>query len=541
MNGFSYLGDEALIVSRVFVWSALALSLAVGAAAALRGPLLRLAGRLPAAWRPWSALGALALAAAYLLHDEDLAARQWLGVAAGVIWAVATVGPDARARAWVLRAGWVLLTWQALVAAKLTILPAASPTAVFEASRLLVFNFCQSLLYPVLVLAERFALPGVVPFLERVVTAVADFGSVGLVATVSLANLAVVRLLDVTLRPAGPASDAGAPPGRGVRLVLALLALALLGAVPVAGRLWGDGAPSMRLAGLLLLALLLAPVALAEALRGAERRWAAAGLLQLGLGLGTLAPWFPAWLAQLGTLAALTGAGIVLWRGAAVMLVRPDGRLRIAWAAGLLLLWFPVPAVAWATFAVGCLDLLLDLRALARQPPAVRLRERTEPWRRAPLWSVAAVLPLLLWCGVVLATAAATSVPTTAAAALPLPTVVLDRVPDDPWAVTAAVCGERGLRPCRALEVACAPERCGAGLRGLPYDRRELICFPDRHALGRPFAELVGWTPQWDAGVGTMPRQFSLPPGVRAARAFPDQRLAVYCCPVEGGRERSSP
>lgn len=541
VNGFAYLADEAQIVSLVFAGSALMLLVVVAAAVVLRARLQRLFDRLPTAWRPWSAAAALALATAYLLHDEDLAARQWLWAAVGVVLAVASVGSDARARGGVLRASWAILTWQALVGAKLTILAVPSPTAVLEASRLLVFNFCQSLLFPVLALADRFDLPGVVPFLDRVVTDASGFASVALISTVSLVNLAVVRILAATLRPDGPLPDDAAPSGPRRRLVRWGLSAMLLGAVPVA--VWSaDGrVPSMRLSGLVLLAMMLAPVVLVQGLRGEGRRWAAAGVLQLGLGLVASADGFPDWFRLLGTVCAFSGAGIVLWRGAALVLVRPDGTFRTAWAAVFLLLWFPVPSVAWATFVLGCLDLLFDLGVLASRPPVLRLRRRLDVSRRALLWSVVASTPLLLWCGIVYVTALATTVPTTERAALGSPTAVLDEVPGDPWAATAAACAARGLRPCRALEVACAPERCGAGLRSLPYDRRALICFPDRHALGRPFAELCGWTPQWDADVGTMPRQFSLPWGVPADVVFPDQRLAIHCCPNEGARDGASP
>lgn len=537
-----HLGDEALFVSAILAWSALMLLLVVGGVVLLRARLRQLARRLSPSWRSTCALASLLLTLAYLFHDGDLAARLWLWVAVGVVWAIACSGFDARTRGWVLRASWVIVTWQALVGAKLTILPTPSPTAALEASRLLMFNFCQSLLYPVLLLSERFALPGVTPFLESVVTEASRFGAVALISTLALTNIGVIWLFDALLIKAGDSSDEAVSAPRSSRSPLLVFSASLLAGVFATVWIMGEEVPSMWLSGLIVLAMMIAPVVLAELSSGSRhqhRRWAVVGALQIGLGVIALAGFFPDWFRLVGVLCALSGSAIVLWRGAALALVRADSRIRTAWTAALLLLWFILPAIVIAIFILGCLDILLDIRTMTTRSQLARRRMHIAPVRSVTLWSVVATAPLLVWCGVVVASAMAT-IPTTSTTTLRPPTLVLPAVPSDPWEVTAALCTERGERPCTALEVACDPERCGESFAGQLSNQRALITFPDEQGLGRPFAELAGWTPQWRADVGTLPRQFSLPRGARADVTFSDHRLSIYCCPPRG-QEASRP
>jgi hypothetical protein len=234
-----------------------------------------------------------------------------------------------------------------------------------------------------------------------------------------------------------------------------------------------------------------------------------------------------------------SGLGVVLWRSFALLFVKPAGQVRLGWAVLFMLSCFVVPAVLVPVLLVGLADILFDLRGLTSGPERLGGGFMGLTRRRALIWAGLSCAPLMVWSGAVAATAFATARGSNVDH-FPTPTSILPSIQGDPWETTRSVCAARNLRPCRAEEVACNPDRCWSELRR-PSVTKTLICYPDKVGLGRRFSEVGGWLPNWlRLPYGTLPRQFSLPGGVRAEQVFTKHRLLIYCC-AKDSEEKKAP
>ncbi len=534
--------DEAYHLSLALLTSMVAFVAFAYIVLLCRGWMPRLDRRLSPGQRPLLLLLIFAGVCAYLLSTPDLPSRPWGLPMAGLAAALLILRRAPTLQPQVLRVGWVLLTWQSVVGAKLTYLPESTTEALVEASLLLMLNLGEATLHPLASLATHASFPGALDSLAATLTSFCQASAAGLVPFFSFMCLIVVYFIQ---RLASERPDAQPIQERPPTTMAVVTASSLLLAGGVAAGIialtFRQGSPWFQ--GLLLLALMLLPQPL-PVLVAAWRKapltprlaWRIVSLSQALLGAALL--WFTdgdAQWALLGMLLLGSSFAIPLWFGAALLLVGRHGRLRVLasliCAAALVLF----PLVGMLILVLGWGDIIFDIAGLRRRPGAGRPAGPVWRWRHLLRASLLA-LPALIWYGVTAAIAYA-DIPHLDAAQLPRPAAIVHPIGQDPWEITRRTCASRGQRPCRAAQLICGDRSCELPLVAPPgATGGTLICYPDR-SLGRLFSETNGWFPTWrDVYLkGYGPQQFSAPPGRWPRALFKRHSLFVFCCPTGKG------
>lgn len=545
------LADEAFNIAISLFLASIGIVLYIALLRVTARPLARAADRLCPRGRDAAllAMWLMLLVNSYLLYQnwlEDVV--PWAAFV--LIGGVALTRRSPARRATLLSVMWLVLYYRTFMITKYLQHGTVSIEHIGELARLYTYNVGHVMFYPLFALVESTGAEGLARYVELPVRLLADFAEGGLMTLLALASLVVVRVADVMQpaeaaeasppraeRDADPAGAAMVPGwsrrlqqlralgAARTRLLSAALVLLVIEALTRA-------VPAFRLAGELRLFHLLAVcvcASLAWVPRSARGRWdslvvlllAASGIMLLigdpvGRVLGYVMLALP--------LSQLAERGILL-----VFLDRQRRPRAIAAVIGAWLVMC-APALGLVLLLVGAADWLLGARdwmtVEQRAWPAAPA-DGAVPWR----WTLISAGPMILWSAAVLCSSYPRML-TSDRPRLGPPDALVAMPGGDPWEFTRRYCEQRGARACSALDLHCDTRTCLDDED--PQHIETLIYFPDQPRGTRMFASLAGWYPNYPSeGLGRLPRQFLLPPGVSpgAIPTTASSRLAVYCCP----------
>lgn len=554
------LADEAFNMSISLFLASIGIVLYIALLRRTAQPLARFDDRLSPRGRDAAllAMGLMLLANSYLLYLNWLDdVFPWAVFA--LIGGVALTRRSPARRATLLSVMWVLLYYRTFMITKYLQHGTVSIEHLGELSRLYAYNVGHVMFYPLFALSESMGRGELARYVELPVRLLSDFAEGALMTLLALASLLVVRVADLmqpmvtagATPPEGdpgegsaiPAVAAGGPRWREqlralgaarTRLLAAaavLLAIEALTRVVPAFRL----PPELRLFHLLALCVC---ASLAWVPRSARGRWdslvvvllaASAIMLLVGDRVGRVLGYVMLAL----PLSRLAERGIVL-----VFLDRHRRPRAVALVIGAWLIMC-APALGLVLLLVGVADWLFG----AREWMTVEQRawpgapdDGGAPWR----WALISGAPMIVWSAAVLCTSYPRML-TSDHPRLGPPDALVAMPAGDPWAFTRRYCEARGERACSAMDLHCETRSCLDDESQMRVET--LIYFPDQPRGTRMFASLAGWYPNYATeGMGRLPRQFLLPPGV-SPRAIPtgaSSQLALYCCPrgPDGRRPR---